>query len=205
MASSDAQAQGARPSLDDYSTFQYMLARPSTVQAVVGQIASVVFYGEPRDERKAEAEHKLLLRGRVSVFNYYLCCLPVLPSHLLGLSAWISVEERRAPTEETRKGAAGPSSGAILRRFRYSYYGGLLSVETHHVGCDEEGTFRLVEYFDGAASPWAVTHTVLGLAAAILGQCLRAFGFEVPVSATIAASVVLFHLVLHLTGAKVWG
>jgi hypothetical protein len=76
-------------SLDDFSNFQYMLARPFVAKAIVNQITSFVFYNEPYNERKAELDHHVLCRGRITLINYYCCCLAVLPSHLLGMSRWI--------------------------------------------------------------------------------------------------------------------
>eukprot|EP00588_Corethron_pennatum_P031035 CAMPEP_0194339964 /NCGR_PEP_ID=MMETSP0171-20130528/84910_1 /TAXON_ID=218684 /ORGANISM="Corethron pennatum, Strain L29A3" /LENGTH=253 /DNA_ID=CAMNT_0039104743 /DNA_START=94 /DNA_END=858 /DNA_ORIENTATION=+ len=127
-------------SLQDYSTFQYMLAPPALARPVCDRISSLVFYDGPHEVRKSEREHKVTLRGRISVPRYYLCCLWVLPSHVLGLSRWVSATEAR-------------DGGATVRRFRYAYYGGLVEVDTRHVADGAEGTFRLVEYIDGSA--WA--------------------------------------------------
>lgn len=128
------------PSLQDYATFQYMLAPPALARPVCDRISSFVFYDGPHEVRTSEREHKVTLRGRISVPRYYLCCLWVLPSHVLGLSRWVSATEAR-------------DGGATLRRFRYAYYGGLVEVDTRHVADGAEGQFRLVEYIDGSA--WA--------------------------------------------------
>ena len=111
-------------SLDDYSTFQYMLARPSMARKVTSSITSFVMYNEPRDEHKSEWSHSNLARGDIGVFNYYICCLMVLPSHLLGMSKWISAEDLSSKALK---------SGDDLRRFRYSYYNGFLNVDTRHL------------------------------------------------------------------------
>lgn len=77
-----------------------------------------------------------------------------------------------------------------------------MTVETHHVsvGGDDRGSFRLVEYFDGVASPWVLTRVVLACATAMLGTCLQASGCDVSISATIVAVLVVLHVVLFLTG-----
>jgi hypothetical protein len=61
-------------SLDDYSNFQYMLARPSVAKVTVNQIESFVLYSEPYDEQKAELNHRVMCRGKITLINYYICC-----------------------------------------------------------------------------------------------------------------------------------
>ena len=186
-------------SLDDYSTFQYMLAGPSIAKVVAKQITAVVFYNEPRDERKAEAEHRVLVRiqGHLTCLHYYGCCLTVWPSHALGMSRWIMAEDCRTST---------PRSGETLRIFRYAYYGGLLTVETRHVSVcvNDGGAFRLVEYFDCVVSPWVFLHAMVAVATLILDKFLQMFGDRVPILVSIAATMAVLHLVLRLTGTRMW-
>lgn len=186
-------------SLDDYSTFQYMLAGPSIAKVVAKQITAVVFYNEPRDERKAEAEHRVLvrIRGHLTCLHYYGCCLTVWPSHALGMSRWIMAEDCQTST---------PRSDETLRIFRYAYYGGLLTVETRHVsvGGNDRGAFRLVEYFDCVVSPWLFVHAAFVGLALLLDKCLQTFGYRVPISVAIPATLVVLHLVLFLTGVRMW-
>ena len=47
-------------SLEDYSNFQYMLARPSIAKATVNPIISFVFYTEPFDKQKTELDHHVI-------------------------------------------------------------------------------------------------------------------------------------------------
>ena len=114
-----------------------MLARPSVAKLTVNQIESFVFYSEPYDEQKAELDHRVMCRGKITLINYYICCLAVLPSHILGMSRWISV------VDET-KNASRTQSGETSRRFRYSYYCGWLHVESYHV-CPEISPRRIHE------------------------------------------------------------
>lgn len=134
-------------SLKDYSTFQFMLARPAVAQQVVNEITSFVFYDEPHNQEKTESGHRIMLRGSIDILAYYVCCLVVLPSHVLGMSQWISAT------------AANDADEKVVRRFRYSYYWGLLQVDTRHV-VDENGPapgpFRLVEYMDISMWAWVI-------------------------------------------------
>jgi hypothetical protein len=190
-------------SLDDYSNFQYMLARPSVAKATVNQITSFVFYCGPYDEQKVELDHRIICRGRITLINYYICCLAVLPSHILGMSCWISAED------ET-KGANSTQSGETLRRFRYSYYCGWLHVESYHVSVRDANTgkdkrFRLVEYMNCPISPSLIFHAMLALVASFVACGLRSCGIFVDVSFTplVASVLIFFRLILPLTGVKI--
>ena len=101
-------------SLEDYSTFQYMLARPSNARKVTSSITSFVMYNEPRDEHKSEWSHSILCRGDISVFNYYICCLMVLPSHLLGMSKWISSEDLSSDDTDSEEDEPNQSPPAAV-------------------------------------------------------------------------------------------
>ncbi|KAL7555117.1 hypothetical protein ACHAWF_018723 [Thalassiosira exigua] len=188
-------------SLDEYSTFQYMLAPPSTAKATIGQIQSFVFYHEPRDMLKDESDHLVFVRGQTTVANYYCCCLALLPSHVLGMSQWISAEEFPSSGKEK------PKPGDILRRFRYSYYCGLLRVETLHICTDNDsgdgGKFRLVEFFDSPLSPWVFINSVFVLAAVFVQYCLRRCGWEFSLAVLVATAGVLLYLILAWTGVKI--
>jgi hypothetical protein len=158
--------------LQDYCTFQYMRARPAVAQRVVNEITSFVFYDEPHDTQKPESDHKVMLRGSIDILAYYICCLVVLPSHVLGMSDWMSA------TENDKKDA----DQKILRRFRYSYYWGLLQVDTRHIIiATDEGyaspSFRLVEYMHISIWAWVVAE--LFYIAFVLGctKLIDALGF----------------------------
>jgi hypothetical protein len=149
-----------------------MRARPAVAQRVVNEITSFVFYDEPHDTKKPESDHKVMLRGSIDILAYYICCLVVLPSHVLGLSNWISA------TENDKKDA----DQKIIRRFRYSYYWGLLQVDTRHVIiATDQGSasppFRLVEYMHVSKGTWVVTE--LFYIAFVLGctKLIAALGF----------------------------
>ena len=187
-------------SLDDYSNFQYMLARPSVAKLTVNQIESFVFYSEPYDDQKAELDHRVMCRGKITLVNYYICCLAVLPSHILGMSRWISA------VDET-KNASSTQSGETSRRFRYSYYCGWLHVESYHVCVRDANTgkdqrFRLVEYMNCPVSPSLFVHAMLALVASFVACGLRSCGICVDVSFTplVAFVVICFRLILLLTG-----
>ena len=201
-------------SLEDYSIFQYMLARPAVVKTICNHIPSFVFYHEARDERKMESEHKVLVQGSITVINYYCCALLLLPSHILGMSRWLSAEDCQSGAgkmnRKTRqKQHEQQQPGDVLRRFRYCYYCGLLQVETHHVCIGHandyvnDQRFRLVEYLDFPISLWALAYAVFSLAALLVGYCVRVrHGYEISFLVLIASAVVLLHLVLILTGVR---
>lgn len=187
-------------SLDDYSTFQYMLARPSTARKATSSITSFVMYNEPRDEHKSEWSHSILARGDIGVFNYYICCLMVLPSHLLGMSKWISAQDLSSKALK---------SGDELRRFRYSYYNGFLNVDTRHLCVNDRNDnhernhhdeqFRLVEYMDCPISVWTISHAMFLLVSSLTAYIIQKSGlFFIDTSLSSAAAIilVLFHTVL---------
>jgi hypothetical protein len=68
-------------------------ACPAVAQRVVNKIASFV---------------KVMLRGSIDIFAYYICYLVVLPSHLFGMSEWISASKNDKKDADKK----------ILRRFR---------------------------------------------------------------------------------------
>jgi hypothetical protein len=200
-------------SLDDYSNFQYMLARPSVAKLTVNQIDSFVFYSEPYDEQKVELDHRVMCRGRVTLINYYICCLAVLPSHILGMSRWISAVDETKNASSTQSGetlrASSTQSGETLRRFRYSYYCGWLHVESCHVCVWDADTgkdqrCRLVEYMNCPVSPLLIFHAMLALVASFVACGLRSWGICVDVSFTplVASVVILFRLILLLTSVR---
>lgn len=203
-------------SLDEYSKFQYMLARPSTAKATVNQITSFVFYNEPHDEQKKDIDHQVLVQGIITVVNYYCCCLVLLPSHILGMSRWISAEDycQSSSTEDDDQKASKQTKihpGETLRRFRYSYYWGMLQVDTHHVlvgyannGKDKK--FRLIEYMTCPISPWVIVHAVFALLASFVLRCLQRCGsfVEMQFLPCIVLVLVLLHSILFLTGVQMW-
>lgn len=149
--------------LEDYATFQYMLAPPSIASPIVKDIQSFVFYDEPHNPQKKEEDHKVMLQGTINLASYYGCCLALLPSHLMGMSEWISFEDLVPTKDEKTKKKKGDSTCKILRRFRYSYYWGMLQVDTRHVQLKQEeedsGTatsFRLVEYMNISLGAWFI-------------------------------------------------
>lgn len=195
--------EGDTPSLDDYSSFQYMLARPRVARAVVDRTASFVFYNEPRDGRKKEVEHVAFVRGKISFANYYCCCLAVLPSHVLGMSRWISAEDCLSSSNKAKKEL---QSDDTLRRFRYSYYRGLLHVETHHVfaGYVDNGkdpTFRVVEYMDCPLSPWVVVHVAFASLSLPVVYILQT-RCGLPWFLGTAVGLISMHLLYKLTGVQ---
>merc|ERR1719263_233902 len=142
-------------SLHEYSTFQYMLAPPSLAVRVGDQITSVIFYDGPKqlqDSGGVQDETSAIVNttGYLRLSSYYICCLLVLPSHIMGMSRFVRAEDRsgcnEAPTGEEGK----EKVAKVLRHFIYSYYCGLLKVDTYHIqdANEKAGTFRLVEYMD---------------------------------------------------------
>ena len=161
--------------LDDYQTFQYMIAKPFIAKHIVNEITSFVFYNVPFVEDKMEQKN-IIVQGTVSVINYYCCCLVLLPSHILRMSRWISSEDYQYKYTKANKKI---QSGDILRRFRYSFYLGMISVETLHIyDHDEEEVikFRLVESIICPISPWFVVHIVFLLVAVLVVYFLQSIG-----------------------------
>eukprot|EP00536_Pseudo-nitzschia_multiseries_P007471 jgi/Psemu1/287140/fgenesh1_pg.177_\ len=172
--------------MHSYETFQYMLAPPSVARSIVDRIVDVTFYDEPRDPSRAEETHKPWLRRQTcTLIKYYLCCLTVAPSHALGASRWegssldstVSVScglntntytntntntYTNTYTNTNTNDDPDPNAPPILRRFRYSYYWGLMAVDTYHVrapgqdgdGDDDECSFRLVEFLTFTRKPF---------------------------------------------------
>ncbi len=193
-------------SLEDYSTFQYMLARPSTASAVTSRCTSFAFYNEPKDDDKSEWSHNMICHGNINTFNYYICCLMVLPSHVLGMSKWISAEDTSSKARH---------SGDELRRFRYSYYGGFLNVDTRHICVDDkEGSsgsndekFRLVEYFDCSISVWIFSHAMFVFLSALVAYGIQKSGLlysgETSLSSAVGIVYVAFHVILACSGVNI--
>lgn len=186
-------------SLEDYSNFQYMLARPSVAKVTVNQIISFVFYRGPFDKQKTELDHHVVCRGRVTLINYYFCCLAVLPSHILGMSRWISA------VNESKNGSRIPS-GETLRRFRYSYYCGWLQVETYHISVGGDANigndqkFLLVEYMVCPVSPWLFFYAVLALMAFVIVSGLQSWNIVcvgAPFTLLVGSVMVFFHLIIY--------
>jgi len=134
-----------RLTLQDYSTFQYMLARPAIAKAVLDQCVSFVFYDEPFNRGKHESKHKVLLQGNIDRFGYYFCCLWLLPSHVLGISEWLLATENEL---EKPSKLETNNNELILRQFKYTYFGGHLKVDTDHVLAGESGKFRIAEFME---------------------------------------------------------
>lgn len=151
-------------SLDDYSKFQYMLAPPGVAKQIINQVTSFAFYEQPNDPNKSESQHRVMAKGPVIMFGYYFVCLLVFPSHILGMSEWISAEATKDKDDNK-----------ILRRFRYSYYYGLLKVDTRHMAT--EGGFRIVEYFDASFSVWIVMDVICALVITTFVAFLQACGY----------------------------
>ena len=106
------------------------------------------------------------------MLDYYLCCICVLPSHLLGMSQWISQSdsdlESSAGSSSASSSSKATSSSSylslledktmskrkVLRKFHYSYYCGMFHVNTYHLAHLEDygdkSKFHLVEFFDYA-------------------------------------------------------
>jgi hypothetical protein len=149
-------------SLHDYSTFQYMLAPPSLAVRVGDQITSVIFYDGLKQLQNEgvqdETEAIVNTTGYLRLSSYYMCCLLVLPSHIMGMSRFVRAEDLSgctgAPTEEQE------GKEKVLRHFIYTYYCGLLKVDTYHIQ-DANGkaeAFRLVEYLD---TWWACMYAII--------------------------------------------
>ena len=190
--------------LDDYQTFQYMLAKPFIAKHIVNEITSFVFYHVPFVEDKMEQKH-IIVQGSVSVINYYCCCLVLLPSHILRMSRWISSEDYQY--KYTNKKKIQP--GDILRRFKYSFYLGMISVETLHIHVhdDKKDTkFRLVESIICPISPWFVVHSVFLLVAVLVVYFLHSIGLfiETAFLNLVVSILAVFHSLLLLTGVKTW-
>ncbi len=193
-------------SLEDYCTFQYMLANPSLASAVTSKCTSFVFYNEPKDDDKSE--HNIICHGKINTFNYYICCLMVLPSHMLGMSKWISAEDT---SSKARK------AGDELRRFRYSYYGGFMNVDTRHVSVNdrygssstgsEDEQFCLVEYFDCAMSVWMFAHAMFVLLASMVAYGIQKsgllFGDDTSFSSAVGIVYVAFHVIMACSGVNI--
>ncbi|VEU41060.1 unnamed protein product [Pseudo-nitzschia multistriata] len=183
--------KGKSISLGQYSTFQYMLAPPSLARPIVERIPSVVFYGEPRDEKRNERDHySLFATEPCTLWKYYLCCLLVLPSHALGMSEWgsgvvVATAAAHPGSPPPTKGEATDPSFRVLRRFRYSYYRGLLEVDTYHVLDENENddnnggeSFRLVEFLSSPnqLAVWAFIGFFYTGIPAVLLTAKHAFG-----------------------------
>lgn len=155
-------------SLHEYSTFQYMLAPPSIAVRVGDQITGVVFYDEPKQPDKREVEHKMFIEttGYLRLSSYYICCLLVLPSHVMGMSRFVSAEDL--------SGAKTLEENNVLRHFVYTYYCGLLKVDTYHIRDANGGAeaFRLVEYFN---TWWFCTYAIMVPFYALFGPLLLVF------------------------------
>ena len=195
-------------SLEEYSTFQYMLARPSAASAVTSKCTSFVFYDGPKDDNKVECSRSIICRGGINTFNYYICCLLVLPSHILGMSKWISAEDT---SSKARK------PGDELRRFRYSYYRGFLNVDTRHVcandrdgssgsGADDE-QFRLVEYYDCPISVWIFAQAMFAFASFMVAGLIQKGGLLFSGDTSLLSAVgivyVSFQVILACTGVDI--
>lgn len=207
--------------LDEYSTFQYMLSPPTNTKKITDQITSFVFYNKPYYEEKEDVieSKNIIVEGEVTCINYFCCCLILLPSHILGMSKWISAEDYyNQSSSSSSEHSINLKSGDILRRFRYTFYCNLLLVETHHICVEshnERGVgkevhpkkFRLVEYMTCPISLWLVANTVFTLAAFLISYSLHfACGFNGSTSFAILIVSVLacFHFILLLTGVRMW-
>ena len=211
--------------LDEYSTFQYMLSPPTNTKKITDQITSFVFYNKPcykEKEREDVIESKnIIVEGEVTCINYYCCCLILLPSHILGMSKWISAEDyyNQSSSSSEHNINLNLKSGDILRRFRYSFYCNFLLVETHHIcveSHDERGVgkevhpkkFRLVEYMTCPISLWLVANTVFTLAALFISYSLHfacgMFNGSTSFAILIVSVLACFHFILLLTGVRMW-
>eukprot|EP00573_Skeletonema_grethae_P001055 CAMPEP_0201686410 /NCGR_PEP_ID=MMETSP0578-20130828/868_1 /ASSEMBLY_ACC=CAM_ASM_000663 /TAXON_ID=267565 /ORGANISM="Skeletonema grethea, Strain CCMP 1804" /LENGTH=200 /DNA_ID=CAMNT_0048170465 /DNA_START=160 /DNA_END=762 /DNA_ORIENTATION=- len=193
-------------SLEDFSTFQFMLANPSIAGDVTSQCTSFVFYNVPKDDNSKWSRNYTICHGDINTFNYYICCLMVLPSHMLGMSKWISAEDK---SSEARK------YGDELRRFRYSYYGGFMNVDTRHVCVnDRDGSsgsgdeqFRLVEYFDCSMSVWMFAHAMFVLLSSMVAYGIQKSGLlfigDTSLSSTVGIVYVAFHVIMACSGVNI--
>ena len=175
-------------SLQDYATFQYMLSPPYIASKIVNeQVVTCTFYivhvvennaNNSENKNDSENDTKLHLHVKrpngITLLDYYLCCFCVLPSHLLGMSQWISHSAESSKASETESESSASSSDSssssssssylsllddkimskrkVLRRFQYSYYCGLFHVTTYHLAHTNDSTsntkFHIVEFFD---------------------------------------------------------
>ena len=188
--------------LNEYSTFQYMLSPPTTAKAIVDQTTSFVFYNCPYEKGKMKAEH-IIVKGTVTSINYYCCSLVLLPSHILGMSKWISSVDYQSKKTKFQ-------CGDTLRRFQYSFYWGLLKVDTRHLCVEDIANndtkqsekFRLVESIVCPVSPWVIVNAVFLLVAICLTYLVQLNGLFVNESFVIlvAFGLAMFHLILILSG-----
>ena len=104
--------------------------------------------------------------GYLRLSSYYICCLLVLPSHVMGMSRFVSAEDL--------SGAKTLEENNVLRHFVYTYYCGLLKVDTYHIRDANGGAeaFRLVEYFD---TWWFCTYAIMVPFYALFGPLLLVF------------------------------
>ena len=194
---------GNNITLNEYSKFQYMLSPPTTTKAIVDQITSFVFYNCPYERGMMKAEH-IIVQGTVTSINYYCCSLVLLPSHMLGMSKWISSVNYQSKKTNFQR-------GDTLRRFQYSFYWGMLKVDTRHL-CVEDITnndtnnaqkFRLVESIICPVSPWVIVNAVFLLVAILFAICLthllQSSGFFFGISFVIIV-LAMFHLILIISG-----
>jgi len=107
--------------------------------------------------------------------------------------------------------------GDELRRFRYSYYGGFLTVDTRHVcvdnrdgngsGGDGNEQFRLVEYMDCSISVWILSHAMFVFASSLVACGVQKSGlfFSDGTSLSSASGItfVALHILLACTGVNV--
>ena len=171
--------------LEDYSDFQYMLARPSITRRVVKEITTFIFYEEPHDLQKEESEHKVMVRGDINVLAYYVCCLWLLPSHILGMSKWISATDCINDIKDVKE-------GTVLRRLQNAYFHGLVHVDARHVattGYDESPSFRLVEYVDGSLVAWFIVDAFYAIFVAVILRGMQMLGYLSQTSMNVVASV----------------
>lgn len=162
-----------------------MLARPSITRRVVKEITTFIFYEEPHDLQKEESEHKVMVRGDINVLAYYVCCLWLLPSHILGMSKWISATDCINDIKDVKE-------GTVLRRFQYSYFHGLVHVDARHVattGYDESPSFRLVEYVDGSLVAWFIVDAFYAIFVAVILRGMQMLGYLSQTSMNVVASV----------------
>lgn len=193
--------------LNEYSTFQYMLSPPTTAKAIVDQTTSFVFYNCPYEKGKMKAEH-IIVQGTVTSINYYCCSLVLLPSHILGMSKWISSVNYQSKKTKFE-------CGDTLRRFQYSFYGGLLKVDTRHLCVEDIANndanndtkqspkFLLVESIICPVSPWVIVNAVFLLVAICVTYLLQSSGFfigRISFVILVASVLALFHLILILSG-----
>lgn len=126
----------------------------------------------------------------------------------MGMSKWISAEDT---SSKARK------SGDELRRFRYSYYGGFMNVDTRHVCVnDRDGSsgsgndddeFRLVEYFDCSMSVWIFAHAMFVVVSSIVAYGIQKsgllFGDDTSFSSAVGIVYVAFHVIMACSGVNI--